>query len=161
MIDVGKRNGFVIVIKESDSSFALRKPSLTLACKWSGQYREDTRSRNVSRVFRIKGTSTKKCKSPFQLKGKKLTADDDWLLLVICGVHNHPIIVHLKCHSYVGRFFDEESSLLKDISKSNVWPKDILTTMKQRDALNTTIITMCDINKRRVIDLICNNCLDS
>ncbi len=96
------------------------------------RYREDKRTRNVSGVVRIKGKGTKKCECPFQLKGKKLPSDDDWLLLVVCGVHNHPIVDHLEGHSYVGRLSDGESSLLKDMSKSNVRPKDILIAMKQK-----------------------------
>lgn len=58
--DVGKRNGFVVVIKKSDSGLGARKPGLTLACERSGRYRENKRARNVSRVVRIKGMGTKK-----------------------------------------------------------------------------------------------------
>lgn len=56
-------------------------------------------------------------------------------------MNNHPVVNHLEGHSCVGRLSDGESSLLKDMSKSNVRPKDILSAMKQRDALNTTTIT--------------------
>ena len=73
------------------------------------------------------------------MKEKKLPTDDNWLLLVVCGVHNHAIVDHIEGHSFVGRLSDGESSLLKDMSKSNVRQKDILSAMKQRDALNTTI----------------------
>jgi len=118
--DVGKRNGFVVVIKKSDSYSSLRKPSLILACEWSGRYREDKRKKNVSGVVRIKGKGTKKCECQFQLKGKKLPTDDDWLLLVVCGVHNRPVGDHLESHSFMGRLSDEESSLLKDMSKSTI-----------------------------------------
>lgn len=48
---------------------------------------------------------------------------------------------HFEGHYFVGRLSDGEFSLLKDMSKSNVRPKDILCVMKQRDALNTTTIT--------------------
>lgn len=140
-MDVGKRKGFVVLIKKSNSSYAVRKPSLTLACERSGRYKENKRARNVSGVVRIKGMGTKKCECPFQLKGKKLPIDNDWLLLVVCRVHNYLVADHLEGHSYVGRLSDGESSLLKDMSKSNVQPNDILTAMKQRDNLNTTIIT--------------------
>lgn len=75
------------------------------------------------------------------MKGKKLPTDDDWLLLVVCGVQNHPAADHLECHSYVDRLSDREYSLLKYMSKNNVRPKYILSAMKQRDALNTTTIT--------------------
>lgn len=40
-MDVGKRNGFIVVIKKSDSDSSVKKPGLTLACKRSEQYRED------------------------------------------------------------------------------------------------------------------------
>lgn len=58
--DVGKRNGFVVVIKKSDSGFGVRKLGMTLACERSGQYKEDKRTRNVNGVVRDKGKGTKK-----------------------------------------------------------------------------------------------------
>lgn len=82
---------------------------------------------------------TKKCECPFRLKCKKFPSDDNWMLKVIYGVHSHSSADHLEGYSYVGRLFEEEYSLLNDMSKSNVRSKDILVTMKQRD-LNT--ITM-------------------
>lgn len=52
------------------------------------------------------------------------------MLEVVCGVHNHSVVDHLESHSYVGRLFEEEYSLLNDMSKSNIQPKDNLVTMK-------------------------------
>lgn len=43
---------------------------------------------------------SKKCGCPFELKGKKLLTDDDWILLVVCTVYNHSAAVHLEGHSY-------------------------------------------------------------
>ena len=60
------------------------------------------------------------------------------MLEVVYGVHNHFTANHLEGHSFAGRLFEKEYSLLKDMSKSNARPKDILVTMKQRDPLNTT-----------------------
>ena len=74
----------------------------------------------------------KKCGYPFRLKDRKLPSDDDWMLEVICGVHNHRAADYLEGHSYVSRLSEEEYSLLKDISKSNVRPKNILVTMKKK-----------------------------
>lgn len=82
-------------------------------------------------------------------EGKKLPTNDDWLLLVVCGVHNHPTANHLKSHSYVGRLLNEGSSFLKNMSKSNVRPKDILSAMKQRDAFNTTAIYNAQAKQKR------------
>lgn len=81
---------------------------------------------------------SKKCGCLFKLKGKKLPTNDDWILLVVCGVHNHSAAVHLEGHSYSGRLSQEETSLLVDMSKSKVKPRDILATLKQRHPLNAT-----------------------
>ncbi|XP_028051733.1 uncharacterized protein LOC114256313 [Camellia sinensis] len=80
--DVGRRSGFVIVVKKLDAGGTHRKkPRLTLA-------------------------------------SKKLDTNDDRTLIVICGVHNHPVVVCLERHSYAGRLSHEETSLLVDMSKS-------------------------------------------
>lgn len=82
-------------------------------------------------------------------------------------MHNHYGADHFEGHSFVSKLSDGESSLLKDMSKSNVRPKDILCAMKQRDALNTTTIIAIynaranKIRKKRLIDLRCNTWLDS
>lgn len=85
-------------------------------------------------------SGSKKCGCLFELKGKKLSTDDDWILLVVCGVHNHSVVDHLEGHSYVGRLSQKETSLLVDMFKSMVKPRDILATLKQRDILNATIV---------------------
>lgn len=132
-------NGFVINILKSDSGGAMRiKSSWTLGCERSGRYRVDNKSKNVYVSVDVRGADTKKCECPFRLKGKKLPTDDNWMLEVVCGVHNHSVANHLEGHSFASRLSEEEYSLLKDMFKSNVRPKDILITMKQRDPLNTT-----------------------
>lgn len=94
-------------------------------------------------------SSSKKCRCLFELKGKKLPTDDDWILLVVCGVHNHSAAVHLEGHSYTGRLFQEVKSLLVDMSKSRVKLRDILATLKQRDPLNaTTMKTIYNARRR-------------
>lgn len=131
--EVGKINGFVIVIKTSDAGGQGKKPRIVLACERSGYYR-DTR-KNKEKKMKV---GTKKCGCPFALKGKKLSTDDDWMLNVVCGAHNHLASEHLEGHSYAGRLSKEETSLVVDMSKSMVRPKEILVTLKQRDALNVT-----------------------
>ena len=80
---------------------------------------------------RSKGTNSKKCGYPFTLKGKVLGSKDEWMLLVACGVHNHPPADHLEGHSFVARLTEDEKTLLVDISKSMVRPKEILTLKKK------------------------------
>jgi histone-lysine N-methyltransferase SETD2 len=79
---------------------------------------------------------------------------DEWMLEVECGLHNHPAAENLEGHSYVGRLSREETSLLMDLSKSLVRPKEILHTLKQKDPLNkTTMKTIYNVRQRaRSID---------
>lgn len=115
-----QKNGFVISILNSDLGGVIRNVNLTLGCERSGRYREDRRSKNVDVGANVRGTGTKKCKCSFRLKGRKLPSDDDWMLEVVCSVHNHRVADYLEGHSYVSRLSEEEYLLLKDMSKSNV-----------------------------------------
>ncbi|KAL7246182.1 hypothetical protein ACSBR2_001335 [Camellia fascicularis] len=64
---------------------------------------------------------------------------------VACGMHNYAPAKHFEGHSFARRLFEEETSLLVDMSKSMVRPKEILVTLKQKDALNvTTMKTIYD-----------------
>ncbi len=141
--EAGRRNGFVVVIKSSDAGTISKKPRITLGCERGGTYR-------TKKEKRIKtACGTKKCGCPFALRGKKLDTADDWILLVVCGVHNHPAAENLEGHSYAGRLSEQETELLVDMSKSLVRPKDILSTLKERDALNvTTIKTIYNVRQR-------------
>ncbi|XP_028070434.1 uncharacterized protein LOC114272918 [Camellia sinensis] len=76
-------------------------------------------------------------------------ADDDWMVDVACGMHNHAPAKHFEGHSFAGRLSEEEKSLLVDMSKSMVRPKKILVTLKQKDALNvTTMKTIYNVRHR-------------
>ena len=83
----------VIVIKTLDAGGDGRKLRIVFSCERSGSYR------SPSNVFKKKkpnkATGTKKCSCPFALKGRKLATDDDWMVTVVCGVHNHPNAQHL------------------------------------------------------------------
>ncbi|XP_028105524.1 uncharacterized protein LOC114304564 [Camellia sinensis] len=106
-----------------------------LACERSGQYRATKKLKhdgnNTSRI-----TGTKKCGCPFDMRAHRFTTYDEWTLTVVCGLHNHPPAEHLKGYSYAGRLSKDEKALLMDMSNSMVRPKQILVTLKQRDALN-------------------------
>ncbi|KAJ0009922.1 hypothetical protein Pint_33440 [Pistacia integerrima] len=138
--DVGKRNGLIIVIKNSDVGGDGRRPRISFACERSGTYRRKYQAGEQPK--RPKTIGTKKCGCAFELKGLKLATDDDWMLKVICGVHNHPITQHLEGegHSYAGRLTEQEANILVDMSKNNISPKEILNTLKQRDMHNVSTI---------------------
>ena len=106
-------------------------------CERSGTHRGTSIKK---KGLKTRACGTKKCGCPFALRGRKLDTADDWMLIVICEVHNHPVVEHLEGHSYTGRLFKDKTSLLVDVSKSLVRPKDILSILKQRDVLNITIM---------------------
>ncbi|XP_028070698.1 PKS-NRPS hybrid synthetase CHGG_01239-like [Camellia sinensis] len=146
--EVGKRNGSVIVIKTSDYGGGKERPRMYLACERSGQYRATKKlkhdSNNTSRI-----TGTKKCGYLFDMRAHRFTTHDEWTLTVVCRLHNHPPAEHLKGHSYAGRLSKDEKALLMDMSKSMVRPKEILVTLKQRDALNvSTLKTIYNVHHR-------------
>ncbi|XP_028068166.1 uncharacterized protein LOC114270779 [Camellia sinensis] len=133
--EVGKRNSLVIVIKTSDYGERKKRPRKYLACERSGQYRATKKLKhdgnNISRI-----TGTKKCGCPFDMRAHRFTTHDEWTLTVVCGLHSHPPAEYLEGHSYAERPSKDEKTLLMDMSKSMVWPKEILVTLKHRDALN-------------------------
>ncbi|XP_028098245.1 uncharacterized protein LOC114297967 [Camellia sinensis] len=47
-------------------------------------------------------------------------ANDDWMVDVACGTHNHAPAKYFEGHSFTGRLSKEEISLLVDMSKSIV-----------------------------------------
>ncbi|BFG22361.1 hypothetical protein CerSpe_086350 [Prunus speciosa] len=150
-------NNIVIVIKKSDyEGEGKRRPRVILACEWSGNYKScksskttDIRSDANSDMKKCaRDTGTKKCGCSFLLKCVNIGDVDDWKLEVVCGVHNHPISEYLQGHSFVGRLSQEENALLVDMSKSLVKPRDILVTLKDRDAMNVS--TMKTIYNARI-----------
>ncbi|XP_028092117.1 uncharacterized protein LOC114292371 [Camellia sinensis] len=137
--DVGRKNGFVIVIKTSDYAGGHRTPKIFLACERSGQYIAHKKLKgddSNKEIVKITGTSKYRC--PFELGARKLMANNDWMVDVAYGMRNHAPVKHFEGHSFVGRLAEEETSLLVDMSKSMVRPKEILVTLKQKDALNAT-----------------------
>ena len=96
---------------------------------------EKTASLRLKKAGQI---GTKICICPFLLKATKLDTNDDWTVIVIFGVHNHPPVVCLEGHSYAGMLSHEETSLLVDMSKSMVRPSEILVTLIQRNSENVS-----------------------
>ncbi|XP_028090244.1 iron-regulated transcriptional activator AFT2-like [Camellia sinensis] len=115
--DIGKINGFVIIIRTSDYGGGRKRPRIYLDCERSGKYRSHNKLKDGSENL-LRQTDTKKCKCPFDLRAYKLKTNDEWTLNVVCGLHDHPIVEHLQRHSYVGRLSANEKSLLVDMSKS-------------------------------------------
>lgn len=136
--EVGKRKGLVIVIKTSDAGVNGRRPRISFGCERSGSYRRISKLEVLGDKRARKLTGTKKCGCPFLLKGQKLTTDDDWMVKVVCGIHNHLANKNMEGHTFAGRLSQEENEILMNLSNSSVRPKDILSTLKSRDARNAS-----------------------
>lgn len=54
----------------------------------------------------------------------------------VCEFHNHALAETLVCHPLAGGLSGKEKSLLYDITKKMVSPKDILLTMNDHDKSN-------------------------
>ncbi|KAJ1375375.1 MULE transposase domain [Sesbania bispinosa] len=132
--ETGRTHGFVVVILRSDAGGNGRKTTLVLGCERSGKYKPYKKelTRNV--------TGAKKCRCPFRLRGKPVHVGDGWRLNVVCGYHNHDVAENLEGHAYAGRLTTNELSLLNDMTKNMVKPRNILLTLKDHNKDNVTTI---------------------
>ncbi|KAH1262010.1 hypothetical protein GmHk_02G004730 [Glycine max] len=112
---VAYKNGFVAVIMRSDTYTGSRgKTSFVLiGCERSGKYK------GRKKEFIRRDTGTRKCGSPFKIRGKPMHGGEGWAVKLICGIHNHELAKTLVGHPYVGRLTDDEKNIIADMTKSN------------------------------------------
>ncbi|KAJ1390985.1 OTU domain [Sesbania bispinosa] len=127
-------HGFVVVIVRSDARGNGRKTTLVLGCERSGKYKP-YKNQLIRKV-----TGTKKCDCPFRLRGRPVSTGDGWRLNVVCGYHNHEVAENLEGHAYAGRLNVDELSLVNDMTKNMVKPRNILLTLKEHNKDNVTTI---------------------
>ncbi|KAJ1439532.1 PKS-NRPS hybrid synthetase [Sesbania bispinosa] len=125
-------HGFVVVIVRSDAGGNGRKTTLVLGCERSGKYKP-YKNQLIRKV-----TGTKKCDCPFRLR--PVSTGDGWRLNVVCGYHNHEVAENLEGHAYAGRLNVDELSLVNDMTKNMVKPRNILLTLKEHNKDNVTTI---------------------
>ncbi|KAJ1411502.1 protein FAR-RED ELONGATED HYPOCOTYL 3-like [Sesbania bispinosa] len=101
----------VVVIVRSDAGGNGRKTTLVLGCERSGT-----------------------------LRGRPVSTGDGWRLNVVCGYHNHEVAENLEGHAYAGRLNFDELSLVNDMTKNMVKPRNILLTLKEHNKDNVTTI---------------------
>ena len=108
------RLGFVVVILRSDKATGAqgRKTYVLLGCERSEKYRKYRT--NLEVII----TDTRKCDCPFGLHGKPIKGGEDWVLKVVCVLHNHELANTLVGHPYAGRLRPDEHALVVDMTKS-------------------------------------------
>ncbi|KAH1210783.1 hypothetical protein GmHk_15G045007 [Glycine max] len=128
-------NGFVAVIIRSNTNTGSRgKTSFVLiGYERSGEYR------CRKKEFVRRDIETRKCGCPFKLRGKPVVGGQGWMVKLMCEIHNHELAKSLVEHPYVGRLTKAEKTLIADMMKSMVKPRNILLTLKEHANSCTTI----------------------
>ena len=83
----------------------------------------------------------KKCDCPFKVKAQLMTRGEGWKLRVVYAYHNLEWFETFHGHPYMGRLSHEKHSMLVDITKSMVKPKNIMLTLKDHNVDNVINIT--------------------
>ncbi|XP_028186369.1 protein FAR1-RELATED SEQUENCE 5-like [Glycine soja] len=124
--------GFVAVIMRFDTNTGVRGRAsfLLITCERSGQYRP--KKHNLVRAC----TGSRKCECPFKLHAKPVSGGDNWMVKLICGIHNHEMAKSLVGHPYAGRLTKDEKNVVVDMTKSMVKPRNILLMLKEHDDNN-------------------------
>ncbi|KAL6178463.1 hypothetical protein ACLB2K_049981 [Fragaria x ananassa] len=151
--EVGRSNDTTVIVLRSDSGNGKKKPRVTLGCERSGKCDiRNTRVKTTTDKYGRRHRGTKKCGCPFRLMGKKLDAGDEWKLIVVKGKHNHEAGHPGKGHSFQGRLFQEEKSVMEDLRKTRKRPKEIVRAVQEMDKHNRstprTIYNACQRLKR-------------
>ncbi|XP_028186484.1 protein FAR1-RELATED SEQUENCE 5-like [Glycine soja] len=133
---VAHENGFVAVILRSDTNTGSRGRTtfVLIGCERSDEYR------CRKKEFIRRDIGTRKCGCPFKLRCKPVVGGEGWMLKLICGVHNHELTKSLVGHPYAGRLTKAEKTLIADMTKSMVKPRNILLTLKEHNANSCTTI---------------------
>ena len=65
---------------------------------------------------------------------------EGWSVKLICGIHNHKLAKTLVGHPYTGRLSSDEKTIIADMMKLNVKPRNILLTLKEHNANSCSTI---------------------
>ncbi|GAU28435.1 hypothetical protein TSUD_54870, partial [Trifolium subterraneum] len=125
-IDTGHH--FVTEAKEESKDVSI---SWARKCERSGKYVPPTKK------LKSDCTGTRKCGCPFRLRGYYTKETKLWHMTVVNGIHNHELDTGLEGHLVAGRLKPEEKVFLDEMTKNFVPPRNIISTLKDRDPENT------------------------
>ncbi|KAL5137778.1 Protein FAR1-RELATED SEQUENCE 5 [Glycine soja] len=133
---IAHENGFVAMILRSDTNTGSRGRTtfVLIGCERSGEYK------CRKKEFIRRDIGTRKCGCPFKLRCKPVVGGEDWMVKLICGVHNHELAKSLVGHPYAGQLTKAKKTLIADMTKSIVKPRNILLTLKEHNANSCTTI---------------------
>jgi len=111
-----------------------RSSFVLIGCERSGRYK------CRKKEFVRRDTGSRKCGCSFKLRGKPVIGGQGWMVKLICGIHNHELAKSLVGHPYAGRLTKDEKTIIVDMTKSMVKPRNILLTLKEHNANSCTTI---------------------
>ncbi|KAH1192978.1 hypothetical protein GmHk_19G054109 [Glycine max] len=120
----------------SDTNTSMRGMTsfVLIGCERSGHYRSRKKD------FVRRDTGSRKCGCPFKLRGKPVVGGQGWMVKLMCGSHNHELAKSLVGHPYAGRLTKDEKTIVVDMTKSMVKPRNILLTLKEQNVNSCTTI---------------------
>ena len=62
------------------------------------------------------------------------------MVKLMCGIHNHELAKSLVGHSYIGQLTNDEKTIIVDMTKLMVKPRNILLTLKEHNVNSCTTI---------------------
>ncbi|KAL4582187.1 hypothetical protein LXL04_006729 [Taraxacum kok-saghyz] len=98
------------------------------------------RGREYKATNTIRASGSKKINCNFQLEGKYSKEYNHWMLKVICDEHNHPHAQHVEGHPFARRLSADETRLVVDLTRKNVTPRNILSTLQEQNKNNVSVI---------------------
>nr|XP_043630185.1 uncharacterized protein LOC122601496 [Erigeron canadensis] len=139
--NVGHSLGYFIVTKRSNAQPSGDVYKVSLMCDRGGIFKSKSSIR--------KNTRSKKTNCPFELEGKKSRRHGSWTLRVMCEDHNHEPALHMENHPFAKRLSEDEIRLVLDLSKKNVSPLEILSTLKAQNKNNfSTLSTIYNLRQK-------------
>ncbi|XP_058751096.1 protein FAR1-RELATED SEQUENCE 5-like [Vicia villosa] len=87
----------------------------------------------------VSASSTDSCSDLTQLRS--VPSGIRWKVMVECGMHNHRLHKDMLGHDILGRLKDDERKFVNDMTKYNMAPRYIVSTLKDKDPENITSIT--------------------
>ncbi|KAL5193300.1 Protein FAR1-RELATED SEQUENCE 5 [Glycine soja] len=127
---------FVAVIMRSSINNGMRERTsfVLIGCEMTSQYRSKKKD------FVRRDTDSGKCECPFKFRGKPMVGGQGWMVKLMCGSHNHELVKSLVGHPYVSRLTKDEKTIIVDMIRSMVKPRNILLTLKEHNVNSCTTI---------------------
>jgi len=111
-----------------------RTSFVLIGCERSDQYRYRKKD------FVRRDNDIRKYGCPFKLHGKPVVGGQGWMVKLMCGSYNHELAKSLVRHPYVGRLTKDEKTIIVDMTRSMVKPRNILLALKDHNVNSCTTI---------------------